>query len=42
MKKSRFSEHQIIRVLKEVEAGRSAKQLHASYLEEPVWRYGGL
>ena len=27
MKKSRFSEHQIIKILKEVEAGRSAKDV---------------
>ena len=27
MKKSRFSEHQIIKILKEVEAGRTAKEV---------------
>ena len=31
MKKSRFSEHQIIKILKEVEAGRTAKDVYREY-----------
>ena len=31
MKKSRFSEHQIIKILKEVEAGRTAKDVCREY-----------
>ncbi|OXS30152.1 MAG: transposase [Desulfovibrio sp. MES5] len=31
MKKSRFSEHQIIKILKEVEAGRTAKEVCREY-----------
>ena len=31
MKKSRFSEHQIITILKEVEAGRTAKDVCREY-----------
>ena len=31
MKKSRFSEHQIIKILKEVEAGRMAKDVCREY-----------
>lgn len=31
MKKSRFSEHQIVKILKEVEAGRTAKEVCREY-----------
>lgn len=48
MKKSRFSEHQIITILKSGEAGRTAKdvcrehdqQCHVLRLEEQVRRHG--
>ncbi|AJI81095.1 transposase-like protein [Yersinia enterocolitica] len=49
MKKARFTESQILRVLKEVESGRHVKDVcrengvsEASYykLEGEIWRYG--
>lgn len=51
MRKARFTEHQIIAVLKSVEAGRTVKDVcreagisEGSYLqlESEVWRYGSL
>ena len=48
MKKSRFSEHQIIKILKEVEAGRTAKEVCREYgicnATDYAWksRFGGM
>jgi hypothetical protein len=50
MRKIRFTEHQIIAVLKSVEAGRTVKDVcrEAGFrkpvlqLESKVWRYGSL
>lgn len=48
MRKSRFSEHQIIRILKEAEGGRPVKEVCREYGESPAayykWKskYGGM
>ena len=47
MRKIRFTEHQIIAVLKSVEAGRTVKDVCretgiSEQLENEVWRYGSL
>ena len=47
MRKIRFTEHQIIAVLKSVEAGRTVKDVCreagiSEQLESEVWRYGSL
>ena len=53
MKKSRYTETQIVKILKEVEAGRLVKEVCREYsiadatyynlqLESQIWRYGGV
>ncbi len=47
MKKSRHTESQIIRILKEVESGRKVKEVwyircHLLQLEEQIWWYAGI
>ena len=42
MKKSRFSEHQITKILKEVEAGRTAKDVCREYCTERGFTWDGL
>ena len=42
MKKSRFSEHKIINILKEGEAGRSPKEIIREYAKPTLWLNDGL